>query len=123
MVNTHEVHKMNTTSTARIVRNSIFSLAAVVAISLPLAVSANSTDSAEGNRSLLNSEWKLEVSNEPEAVYGKLQDKSHEVCGLSSRQITGDLRRSAEIDECYEGTLDAAVLRMDNAEVIALHQN
>jgi len=123
MINTHEVHKVNTNSTARIVRNSIISLAAVAAISLPLVVSAGSTDSAEGNRSLLNSEWKLEVSNQPDAVYGKLQDQSHEVCGSSSRQITGDLRRSAEIDECYDGTLEAAVLRLDNAEVIALHQN
>ena len=90
---------------------------------IEVPIHSNSTDSAEGNRSLLNSEWKLEVSNEPEAVYGKLQDKSHEVCGSSSRQITGDLRRSAEIDECYEGTLEAAVLRLDDAEVIALHQN
>jgi len=123
MINTHEVHKMSTNFTARIVRNSIFSLAAVVAISVPVAVSAGSTDSVEGNRSLLNAEWKLEVSNEPEAVYGKLQDKSYEVCGSPSRQITGDLRRSAEINECYEGTLEAAVLRLDDAEVIALHQN
>ena len=123
MFNTHEVHKVNTNSNARIVRNSILSLAAVVAISLPLVVSAGSTDSAEANRSLLNSEWKLEVDNKPEAVYGKLQSESHKVCGSSDRHITGDLRRSAAVDECYGGTLDATVLRLDNAEVIALHQN
>jgi UrcA family protein len=123
MINTHEVDKVNTNSTARTVRNSILSLATVVAFSLPLAVSAGATDSADGNRSLLNSEWKLEVSNEPEAVYGKLKSQSHEVCGSSSRYITGDLRRVAQIDECYQGTLEAAVLRLDNAEVIALHQN
>lgn len=123
MFNIHEVHKVNTNSTARILRNSIFSFAAVVTILLPLTVSAGATNSADSNKSLLNSEWKLEVSNEPEAVYGKLQDKSHEVCGSSSRQITGDLRRSAAVDECYGGTLDAAVQRLDNAEVIALHQN
>ena len=114
---------MNTTSTARIVRNSIFSLAAVFAISLPLAVSAGSTDSAEGNRSLLNSERKQVVNNDPEALYGRLQDQSHDLCGSSSLRMTGDLRRSTEIDKCYQGTLDAAVLRLDNAEVIALHQN
>jgi UrcA family protein len=123
MINTHEVHKVNTNSTARTVRNSILSLATVVAFSLPLAVSAGATGSADGNRSLLNSEWKLEVSNEPEAVYGKLKSRSRKVCGSSSRYITGDLRRSAQVDECYQGTLDAAVLRLDNAEVIALHQN
>ena len=114
---------MITNSTARIVRNSIFSFAAVAMISLPLVASAAVTDSAEPNKGLLNSERKAAVDNDPEALYGKLQDQSRDVCGSSSLRMTGDLRRSTQIDQCYEGTLDAAVLRLDNTEVIALHQN
>lgn len=122
-INTHEVHKVIINSTARIARNSIFSLAAVAMISLPLVVSAAVTESAEPNKSLLNSERKAVVDNDPEALYGRLQDQSRDVCGSSSLRMTGDLRRSTQIDKCYEGTLDAAVHRLDNAEVIALHQN
>lgn len=114
---------MNTISNARTIRNTIISLAAIAAISLPLITSASATGESDANTSLLRSEWALEVDNNPDALYGKLKDKSHELCGSSDLQITGDLRRSAAVDECYQGTLTAAVQRLDNPEVAQLHQN
>ncbi len=114
---------MNTFSTARTIRNSIFSLAAVAAVSLPLIASASATGESDANTNLLRSKWTLEVDNDPTAQYGKLKDKAHDICGSSDLQITGDLRRSAAVDECYQGTLTAAVQRLDNPEVAELHQN
>jgi hypothetical protein len=110
-------------SNARIIRNSIISLAAVAVISLPLTASASPRAESVANTSLLRSEWVPQVDNSPDALYGKLKSRSHEVCGSSDLHITGDVRRSAQIDECYEGTLTAAVQRLDNPEVEKLHQN
>ena len=114
---------MNTISNARTIRNTIISLAAIAVISLPLIASASATGESDANTSLLRSEWAPVVDNNPDALYGKLKDKSHDLCGSSDLQITGDLRRSAAVDECYEGTLTAAVQRLDNPEVAQLHQN
>ena len=114
---------MNTFSTARTIRNSIFSLAAVAAVSLPLIASASATGESDANTSLLRSEWAPQVDDSPDALYGKLKSRSQAVCGSSDLHITGDVRRSAQIDECYEGTLTAAVQRLDNPEVEKLHQN
>ena len=114
---------MNTFSNARTIRNTIFSLAAIAAISLPLIASASATGESDANASLLRSEWAPLVDNDPDALYGKLKGQSREVCGSSDLRITGNLRRSAMVDECYEGTLTAAVQRLDNPEVAKLHQN
>jgi len=114
---------VNKISNAHTTRKLIISLAAVAAISLPLIASASATSSADANASILSTKWTPEVDNSPEALYGKLKTRSHDVCGSSDLNITGSLRRSAEIDDCFEGTLTAAVQRLDNPEVSELHQN
>ena len=113
---------MNTTSTAHTIRNSVLSLAAVAMVSIPLIGSAAVSGSADSYRSLLNTE-KPAVQYDAAATYGKLKSKSHDVCGTSDLRITGSVRRTNEIEECYQGTLTAAVQRLDNDEVSELHQN
>ena len=121
LTNTNEVHKVNTNSIAHTIRNSVFSIAAVVMLLIPLIGSAAVSGSSDSYRSLLNTE-KPAVQNSPEATYGKLKDKSHAVCGSSDLNITGSVRRTNQIQECYQGTLTAAVQRLDNDEVSELHR-
>ncbi len=112
---------MKTKSTAHIIRNSVVSLVAVAALSLPLISSAAASAERNANRGLLNSEWQPRVDNDAAAVYGKLKSETREVCGSSDRRITGGLRESQKVEECYEGTLTAAVQRLDDPEVTGLH--
>jgi hypothetical protein len=119
--NTHEVHKVNTNSIAHTIRNSVFSIAAVVMLLIPLIGSAAVSGGSDSYGSLLNTE-RPAVQNSPEATYGKLKDQSHGVCGSSDLNITGSVRRTNQIQECYQGTLAAAVQRLDNDEVSELHR-
>ena len=112
---------MKTKSTAHTIRHSVVSLVAIAALSLPLISSASSTADRNANRSLLNSEWQPEVHSDANAVYGKLKSETKEVCGSSDRRIAGGLRESQKVEECYEGTLTAAVQRLDDPDVSELH--
>lgn len=112
---------MKTKSTAHTLRNSVVSLVAVAAFSFPLILPAAANSENHATRSLLNSEWQAEVQNDADAVYGKLKAESREVCGSSERRITGGLRQSQKVEQCYEGTLTAAVQRLDDPEVTELH--
>ena len=112
---------MKTKSAAHTIRNSIISLVAVAACSLPLISSASTDTGKEANRGLLNSKWQPEVHNDANAVYGKLKSETKEVCGSSDRRIAGGLRESQKVEQCYEGTLTAAVQRLDDPEITELH--
>jgi hypothetical protein len=116
-----KVLNVKTLSTAHTIRNSVVSLIAVAAFSLPLMSSAGTTSGKHANRSLLNSEWQPEVQNDAGSVYGKLKAESREVCGSSDRRIAGGVRQSQEVEQCYVGTLTAAVQRLDDPEVTELH--
>ena len=109
---------MKTLSTAHTLRNTIIAVAAVSAIALPLFASASTGNNAVGvefnNAELVNNSTHAEL-------YARLQNASQKVCGSSSLNITGSVRRSSGIQECYEGTLTAAVERLDNTEITALH--
>ena len=123
MIHTIEVPKVTNNSTTRKLRNSMLSLAVVATISLPLIASAAVAGNSETYQSLLNAEPRQYASKKPETLYIRLQDLSHDVCGSSDLRISGDLSHSREIDNCYQGTLTAAVVRLNNPEVTELHSN
>ena len=123
MIHTNEVPTVNNKPTTLKLRNSMLSLAAVATISLPLIAAASVADNTEAYQSLLNAEPRHVTSKGPEELYTRLQGLSHDVCGSSDLHITGNLRRSQEIDNCYQGTLTAAVTRLNNPEVTELHSN
>jgi hypothetical protein len=120
-INTKKVLNVKTLSTAHTIRNSVVSLIVVAAFSLPLISSAATTSNGNANRGLLSSEWQSEVRTDASSVYGKLKAESKEVCGSSERRITGGVRQSQKVEQCYEGTLTAAVQRLDDPEVTELH--
>ena len=99
---------------ARTIRKTILCAAAVAAVSFPLLTLAGGNPQ-DANDSILKSE-KIAVTNDStENLYARLQDQSRDVCGSSNIRMTGDLRRSHGNDKCYEGTLSAAVQRLDAA--------
>jgi len=111
---------MKTLPTARSIRNTIISVAAVSAMALPLIASAagNSTDGAVG---VVYNKTDLVNTTSQEDLYARLQTASRKMCGSSHLIATGSVSRSVGNQECYEGTLTAAVERLDNSEVTALH--
>ena len=104
--------------TARSFRNTIISVAAVSVMALPLFASA-SVNTANGGDFFTRSDAASTTSNEE--LYAKLQNASRNICGSSNIIATGSLRRSVGNTDCYNGTLTAAVERLGNAEVTALH--
>ncbi len=110
-----------TTAHTRVLRKAMISLATLALCSAPLMVSANTAQVQAPDAAPFKTEWSAEVSNDPEAVYGRLKTKSHQVCGESDVRMTGGLIRSRKVEECYEGTLTAAVNRLDDPAVTELH--
>ena len=111
---------MKTLPTARTIRNKIILVAAVSAMALPLFASAgnNDTDGAVG---IVYNKADLASTTSQADLYARLQAASRKMCGSSNLIVTGSLSRSVGNQECYEGTLTAAVERLDNSEVTALH--
>ena len=109
---------MKTFPTAHALRNTIISVAAASAIALPLFASASGNDN---NVDVFFNQTELVNTSNHEELYAKLENASRKICGSSNLSITGSVRRSSGIEECYEGTLTAAVERLNNAEITALH--
>lgn len=112
---------MNSSSHAHLIRKSSLILGAAALISLPLMAFAGASAQGNPNYSLLNTKKPSQVQTDPEIIYVKLQNRSFEVCGSPDLHITGSVRRSTQIKNCYEGTLTAAVERLDKPEVTQLH--
>ena len=110
-----------TTAHTIVFRETMVSLAALALLSVPLMASAGTSSTPAPDVQLLKTEWSAEISRNPEAVYGKLKSQSQEVCGSSDLRVAGGLARSMKVKECYEGTLTAAVHRLDNPAVTELH--
>ena len=109
------------TSNARTLRKTLLSFIAAGTLAVPLLASA--ALSPDADRSLLNAQPQQSPTTNPAQVYARLQDQSRDVCGSDKVRMTGDLRRAAQNDQCYEGTLNAAVARLDDPAVSQLHHN
>lgn len=109
-------------TTTHAMRKMMILFTAMALFTIPLMAAAGASSGQKGYGSLANTEWSPEISNEPEAVYGKLKARSRQVCGSSDLHIAGGLKESRKIKECFEGTLGAAVARLDDPEVSALHE-
>ena len=103
---------MKTRINSRTIRNLLI---AVTAMTLPLMASASPNISV----SFVKSE--LENTRGQNRIYAQMKTASRELCGTSSIRLTGSLERSTANDDCYEGTLTAAVERLDNEAITALH--
>lgn len=109
---------MKTILKTRSIRNTLMVLAAVSAITLPMMASASTA-----NVSIAYDKSELESVKGQKRLYAKLKNASLELCGSTEERITGSLTGAVENTECYEGTLTAAVKRLDHPAITALHTN
>jgi len=108
---------MNTKFNAKTFKQAFVSAIAVSLFTLPLLASA-----ADSNSGFFHNNKNLENTTDQEILYTKLQHASREICGSSNLQLTGSVERAMANDECYEGTLTAAVERLNNSEIKELHE-
>jgi UrcA family protein len=100
----------------RSLRNSLLTAAVITAATLPVSASA----SVE-NLGVSYEPAKLDTKIGQLDIYNKLKDASRKLCRSSDLRLAGSLRRSVDNKECYEGTLTAAVDRLDNNAISKLH--
>ena len=112
---------MKTLLIARSIRNTIMSVAVVSAMALPLFASASVSNNTDGAVGVDYNKTDLVSTSGREDLYARLQRASRKICGSSNIGVTGSLRRSVANTECYDGTLTAAVERLDNNAITALH--
>ena len=108
---------MHTQFNAKSIKQAFLSAIAISVIALPLVASAG--DKSSG---VFYNEQNLDNGTDQEILYAKLQDKSREICGSSNLKVTGSIERVSANEECYQGTLTAAVERLNNSDVTELHQ-
>jgi UrcA family protein len=108
---------MNTKLYANSIKNALVSAIAVSMITLPLLASAN-----EESLTFLDSKDSLNNTKDVETLYARLKNASRDMCGSSNLQLTGSVERVMGNEKCYEGTLTAAVERLGNEKVMALHR-
>ncbi len=104
---------MKTRIHSRLIRNTLI---AVTAITLPMLASAS-----QSNISVSFNKSQLENTQGQERVYQQMKTASRKLCGTSNVHLTGSVEESVGNNECYNGTLTAAVKRLDNEAISALH--
>ncbi len=104
---------MKTRINARLIRNTLI---AITAMSLPMLASAS-----QSNISVSFNKSELQSTQGQERVYQQMKTASRKLCGTSNLHLTGSIEASVGNDECYNGTLTAAVQRLDNEAITALH--
>ncbi len=104
---------MKTTSNARSIRNTLMAVAAVSAITLPLLASASTH-----NINVTFDSSELNTAQGQERLYAKMKTASQKLCGPTNIRPVVESVANAK---CYDGTLTAAVQRLDNDAITALH--
>ena len=100
---------------SRLVRNTLI---AVAATALPLLASASTS-----SISVAFDKTDLDNARGQARVYEEMKSASRKLCGSSDRWTSGSLSQSVKVEECYSGTLTAAVQRLDNDAITALHSD
>lgn len=112
---------MNESNTIRKTRKSVLTLAALTLAVFPLLASAAVSQEAD-RRATIFYDNSNQAADSSAWLYARLKSESRKLCGDSNIYLTGSVQRSAGIEECYEGTLAAAVNRLDDPSVNTLHQ-
>ena len=97
-------------------RNTLLAVAAVSAMTLPLIASASTS-----NISVAFNKAELDSAQGQERLYDRMKNASRKLCGSSNLQLTGSVNKTLGNTECYNGTLTAAVQRLDNDAITELH--
>ena len=102
---------MKTLTSSQLIRNALI---AVTAMSLPIMASAS-----QNNVVVSFTKSDLENTRGAERIYEQMKHTSSELCGSS--RITRSIQESVSSEKCFTGTLTAAVKRLNNPAITALH--
>jgi len=114
--------KVNTHMKASSIKHTLVSVIAVSLIAIPMLASAGSAASSTKKASIFYDSKSLDNPTDQEILYARIKDAARDMCGTDNLHVTGSVERSRSNDECYEGTLTAAVNRLDDPRVSALHE-
>ena len=109
---------MKTFLNAGSIRKTLMAITVVTAMTLPLLASASVP-----SISVTFDKRDLKTSHGVKNIYVHMQDAARDLCGSSNVRSAGSLSMARANAECYEGTLTAAVERLDISEITALHIN
>jgi UrcA family protein len=90
----------------------------VTAMTLPLLVSASVP-----SISVTFDKRDLKTSHGVKNIYVQMQDAARDLCGSNNLHSANTMSERRGNAKCYEGTLTAAVERLDIPEITALHIN
>lgn len=103
------------------IKKILLMTAAIATVAAPLLVSAAVKYDPDRATTIFYESSSTGTAQSPERLYERIKAASREMCGSTDLLITGSVRRVADNKACYEGTLEAAVERLDDAAVKALH--
>ena len=109
---------MKTFLNARSIRKTLMAITVVTAMTLPLLASASVP-----SISVSFDKRDLKTSHGVKNIYAQMQDAARDLCGSSHFRLAGSMSMASANARCYEGTLTAAVERLDIQEITALHIN
>lgn len=106
-----------------LLKKSILMAVAVGTVAVPMFLSAAIKQDRQNKSTFLYAAAAsaAEVVRTPEALYERLKNESRKMCGSTDVVLTGSIERVMGNESCYEGTLNAAVERLDNPDVSAIH--
>jgi len=103
--------------------NSVIAAVAVVSFSLPAIASADSGADLKGTSEKVQySDLNVQKQAGAEQLYRRVQLASKRGCGVQSLKIAGSIRAVSDARRCYEKSLDAAVAKIDNPALTAIHE-
>jgi UrcA family protein len=112
---------MKTLPKTHSIRNTLIVAAAITMMTLPLLASASASNSSP-NIKVVYHPSELGTAWGRENIYERLQTAARKICGSTNIRTAGSRAMAAANEECYEGTLAAAVQRLDEAAISELHE-
>jgi UrcA family protein len=94
----------------------------VFALGVPAIAAAAPLNELQGKAVKVSyADLNLENREGATVLYRRLQNAAKEACGVRSLQVEGSLSSHSAARSCYRSTLDAAVVKVDNAKVSSIH--
>lgn len=103
-------------------KKTILMAVAIGTVALPMIVSAAIRQDAEQKSTFFHTAEAGQAERSPSSLYAAIKEQSRKICGSTDVVRTGSIERVMGNEACYEGTLEAAVKRLDDPQVNDLYQ-
>lgn len=103
------------------IKKTLLMTAAIAMVAVPLLVSAAVKHDPDRATTIFYEASSAGTAQSPEQLYERIKAVSRKMCGSTDLLIAGSVRRVADNKACFEGTLEAAVERLGDPAVGALH--